>query len=89
MCEFKYCRGTGNCFLSKTSPCADLKSKEDETQNEDRVNSVRVSYPGFLNPNELFDILDLADEASMATPKRKRGAFGPAPRFLGKAQEAV
>ena len=89
MCEFKYCRGTGTCFLSKTSPCAGFRGKDDETQKKDRVNSVRVSYAGFLDHGELIDILEMADQTKMPEPEEKRGLFGKAPRFLRKTQEAV
>lgn len=89
MCEFKYCRGTGTCFLSKTSPCAGFKSKDDETQKRGRVNSVRVSYPGFLDHGELMDMLDMADQPPMSGTEEKRSLFGKAPRFLRKTAEAV
>ena len=89
MCEFKYCRGTGSCFLSKTSPCAGFKSETEAPKSEvkSRPRSVRVSYAGFLDHEELIDILDMADEPK-PEPRSGRGFFRRAPRFLRKAQPA-
>ena len=91
MCEFKYCRGTGKCFLSKTSPCSgfDKKSDAPKPEKKSRPRSVRTSYAGFLDHDELIDILEMADDPKPAEPRRARGLFARAPRFLRKAQSAV
>ena len=81
MCEFKYCRGTGTCFLSKTSPCSGFNSEAPEARPQSRPRSVRVSYAGFLDHDELVDILEMADEPRVEQPA-PRGLFGRAPRFL-------
>ena len=87
MCEFKYCRGTGTCFLSKTSPCSGFAAETGETApKKDRPRSVRMSYAGFLDHEELMDVLEAED------PVEEKSGFGSfvsaAPRFLRRAQEA-
>ena len=90
MCEFKYCRGTGTCFLSKTSPCAGFKPEAEapKTETKSRPRSVRVSYAGFLDHEELIDILEMAEEPKVEQ-RPTRGFFRRAPRFLRKAKPVV
>ena len=82
MCEFKYCQGTGKCFLSKTSPCAGFEADNDNAPKKERPRSVRMSYPGFLDHEELMDVLDAAPAAE---DNRLSGIVGAAPRFLRRA----
>lgn len=85
MCEFKYCQGTGKCFLSATSPCAGFEAQNDNTRQQSRPRSVRMSYPGFLDHQELLDVLEAAPQADSG---RMGGIVGAAPRFLRRAHAA-
>lgn len=86
MCEFKYCRGTGTCFLSKTSPCAGFEAETNSTiEKKERPRSVRMSYPGFLDHEELLDVLEAAPDAEAS---RLGSLASAAPRFLRRAQAA-
>lgn len=58
MCEFKYCRGSGICFLSKTSPCAGFEGAKPA---KDRPRSIRMRYEGFLDQDELLAVLEPAN----------------------------
>ena len=55
MCEFKFCRGSGTCFLSKTSPCAGFEKSKPA---KDRPRSIRMRYEGFLDQDELLAVLE-------------------------------
>ncbi len=85
MCEFKYCQGTGKCFLSKTSPCAGFQAEIDDIQKKERPRSVRMSYQGFLDHEELLDVLEAAPEEDNS---RLGGIVSAAPRFLRRAHAA-
>ena len=88
MCEFKYCCGTGKCFLGEASPCSVRKVvDESKPMRRGRVRSVRTSYPGFLDYEELMDVLDLAD--AVKENGQFESWFGAAPRFLRQAREAM
>ena len=84
MCEFKYCKGTGSCFLSKTSPCAG-KTVSKAPAEPVRGRSVRTSYAGFLDHNELTDILEMAEPVEHPSTKRLSDLVGSAPAFLRRA----
>ena len=93
MCEFKYCRGTGSCFLSKTSPCPgfaaanDTKTKSERPQS--RARSVGLRYEGFLDHDELMGVLEMDDGAETPTPpSRISDVMSAAPRFFRRFQSS-
>lgn len=92
MCEFKYCQGSGICFLSKTSPCAGFEKTKPA---KDRPRSIRMRYEGFLDQDELLAVLEPAnakvqDEERHETIGRlvredeyyRKSKVKAAPRFL-------
>lgn len=88
MCEFKSCCGTGKCLLSKTSPCSGaMNTYAPSPERSMRRRSSRLSYPGFLDYQELTDILALAD----VEPQKERfdGLVDAAPKFLRAARAAI
>ncbi|NNE80487.1 MAG: hypothetical protein HKN18_09465 [Silicimonas sp.] len=64
MCEFKYCRGSGACFLNGSSPCP---SRADSCQlggqTTRAVRSLGLRYDGFLDRDDLIAALDLDNTA--------------------------
>ena len=86
MCEFKFCRGSGTCFLSKTSPCAGFEASR---STRDRPRSIRMRYEGFLDQDALLDALEPANEPEQAsdpvvenTSSKLESFVRAAPRFL-------
>ena len=61
MCEFKYCKSKGKCFLADVSPCPGMRNKKNDTpllQSKHSVmRSLNMSYDGFLEPDPLIDAL--------------------------------
>lgn len=92
MCKFKYCRGTGTCFLSKTSPCAGFVSS---SNSKGRPRSIRMRYEGFLDQDMLLDVLEHSDAQDHAkdkpveNPKGLSGLVSAAPRFLRRKTDKI
>ena len=86
MCEFKYCRGSGTCFLSKTSPCPGFEAAnapEDATRPKSRVRTMGLRYEGFLDHDELMNVLDMDPVEKIAEPSSKLSdVMSAAPRFI-------
>ena len=86
MCEFKFCRGSGTCFLSKTSPCAGFEASQPK---RDRPRSIRMRYEGFLDQDALLAVLEPANDTAQVREPVAENASGKlgsfvraAPRFL-------
>ena len=98
MCEFKFCRGSSTCFLSKTSPCTGFEASQ---PRRDRPRSIRMRYEGFLDQDELLAVLEPANASVQENDghdandhletigklveedkARRKSKVRPAPRFL-------
>lgn len=96
MCEFKFCRGAGACFLKDVSPCPG-KCATASRPGRVRVTSrdLGLRYDGFLDRDFVIEALGFDDpapdhalapaqpaEVLRAEPKRARAVpmAGPAPR---------
>ncbi len=90
MCEFKYCRGTGTCFLSKTSPCTGFEAS---SPSKDRPRSIRMRYDGFLDQDTLLDVLEPSTarnnniKPAEEKPSGLSGIVAAAPRFLRRKSD--
>ena len=87
MCEFKYCRGTGTCFLSKTSPCPGFEAanapEAEAPRAKSRTRSVGLRYEGFLDHDELMTVLEMEPvEKPAEPPKKLADVMSAAPRFI-------
>lgn len=64
MCEFKFCKSKGKCFLADVSPCPGMKnanSKLGQQPKHSFMRSLNLSYDGFLEPDPLIDALAEAE----------------------------
>ena len=60
MCEFKYCRVKGMCFLRKSSPCpARANNSQPPGLAMRTVQSLRLKYDGFLDLDALIAVLEM------------------------------
>ena len=60
MCEFKFCRGSGACFLSETSPCPGKCPNARPGPVAEAADRAGLSYKGFLDRD--FVLAALGDE---------------------------
>ena len=60
MCEFKFCRGSGACFLSETSPCPGKCPNARPGHAAEAADRAGLSYKGFLDRD--FVLAALGDE---------------------------
>lgn len=82
MSEFKYSDEAGKCILDKASPYVPRSMQEADKPAKPRL---RTSYPGFLDYDELVQVLDKADQDAASAD----GLAGPAPKFLRQARKVV
>ena len=92
MCEFKYCRGSGTCFLSKTSPCPGFDAANDKPKQKSRptsrVRTAGLRYEGFLDHDELMGVLEMGDGPKAPTHNRLADVMSAAPRFFRRFQSS-
>ena len=60
MCEFKFCRSSGACFLNETSPCPGKCPGSRSGRAAEAAARVGLSYKGFLDRD--FVLAALGDE---------------------------
>lgn len=90
MCEFKFCRGSGTCFLNKTSPCVGFDTGG-KVRTKNRSQSIRLRYDGFLDQDTLLDVLETPAPAESFVTASAGGLsklVTSAPRFLSRKNAA-
>lgn len=85
MCEFKYCRVKGVCFLRESSPCPDrAKNSQPQGLAMRTVRSLGLKYDGFLDLDALIAALEMSHTS--AEPSVQFDAIDVAPRKPARPQ---
>lgn len=79
MCEFKFCRGRGACFLSQSSPCpGKCPGISADGAASEAARRIGLKYEGFLDRDFVIEALGL--DQSPARPANPAGVLYVVPK---------